>query len=71
MPAKPMSESQRMKWRTAARARQAKPLSKGCTHCGALPGHFCRTKNGKEITNLGQIHNARLGGSNRRYGFTY
>jgi hypothetical protein len=72
MPMRGMSERPREKWRAAraaVRKAMTKPLQRACPECGAQPGQFCRTKKGKEITNIAQVHNARLTlrGTNRKY----
>jgi hypothetical protein len=65
-----MTEQQLAKWRAAKLAILAKPLSRECLYCGALPGFPCVTKTGRDVLTVGQMHEARLtthGMKYRRY----
>jgi hypothetical protein len=37
-----------------------KTLHVACRQCGAQPGEFCVSKNGREIMSLGMTHNERI-----------
>jgi hypothetical protein len=46
--------------RAAAKKRMGKTLYVTCARCGAPPGEFCVSKNGREIMSIGMTHNERI-----------
>jgi hypothetical protein len=46
--------------REHAKQRIGKPLTWRCPRCGSPPGQFCVSKNGREISSIGNTHNARI-----------
>jgi len=46
--------------RAKAKQRIGRPLTWACSRCGAGPGEFCVSRNGREQTAIGHTHNERI-----------
>jgi hypothetical protein len=71
MPAYPMTERDRARREAKARYVMRRPLQIACAWCQARPGELCRTKAGREVLNVSQMHNVRLSNKPRSIKYDY